>query len=106
MNTTRKLLSKNSATKKISTNSLSSRIIFTTLCLNVMKSELMESDSSLNFFHKNYFLFAKGIYYYAAQDIKKATMIANEMLKLWEANKDMNKVFFGAFYNTYYNKAL
>jgi tetratricopeptide (TPR) repeat protein len=73
---------------------------------NVMQSELMENDPGLNFFHKNYFLFSKGIYYYAAGDYKKATIIAIEMLKLWEANKEMNKVFFGAFYNTYYNKAL
>jgi hypothetical protein len=73
---------------------------------NVMQSELMENDPKLNFFHKNYFLFAKGIYYYAAADYTKATIIANEMQKLWENNREMNKVFFGAFYNTYYNKAL
>lgn len=73
---------------------------------NVMQSELMENDPRLNFFHKNYFLFSKGIYYYAAGDFRKATIIANEMQKLWESNREMNKVFFGAFYNTYYNKAL
>ncbi len=73
---------------------------------NVMQSELMENDPKLNFFHKNYFLFSKGIYYYANGDFNKATIIANEMLKLWDKNKEMNKVFFGAFYNTYYNKAL
>lgn len=73
---------------------------------NVMQSELMETDPQLNFFHKNYFMFSKGIYYYASGDFKKASIISNEMLKLWEKNKEMNRVFFGAFYNTYYNKAL
>jgi len=73
---------------------------------NVYDEELMESNSDLNFGHKMYFYLSKGIVYYAKKEYDKAYIMGNELDKLWNNFPWMIETRVGAFYNTYYNKAL
>jgi tetratricopeptide (TPR) repeat protein len=72
----------------------------------VYDEELMLANPAMNFNHKLYFHLSKGIVYYAKKEFDMAYIMVKELDKHWNKYPWMIETKFGAYYNTYYNKAL